>query len=326
MKPESLFFIGIDQIKLPSLLGKGERFLDKYFLTNDRTVIRTLLEPVVPLIGSVEHGYLTKNCAALAYRKEFLTDAEYKRTRDDLHRSLVVELHGILAFTKNLWVIKDNAAWFDRGWLYIKHNKSFYCHNNTFGNRVSNSKGEFDYAEFSFEELRYARRSKMAVADPIYDGHPTVLGHKTLRYSRFTYFISGARQIADVGLKIAQYITALEALVSSSPTEVTHQVAERVACLLEPPCVGRIDAYKRVKLAYSIRSKVVHGAAIKESLSVQLRDISTYLDTVCRILMNKYVNNEDGFKESIEADDIDAFFLDRLLSAVKPYELLPSAQ
>jgi hypothetical protein len=32
MRPELLFFVGIDQIKLPNLHGKGERFLDKYLL------------------------------------------------------------------------------------------------------------------------------------------------------------------------------------------------------------------------------------------------------------------------------------------------------
>jgi hypothetical protein len=61
---------------------------------------------------------------------------------------------------------------------------------------------------------------------------------------------------------------------------------------------------------------VVHGSALKESLFAQLKDISDYLDKACRILLFKYVQNEDKFSESTESDDIDAFFLDRLLASI----------
>jgi hypothetical protein len=121
MKPEFLFFIGIDQINLPPLRGKGERFLDKYFLTNDRITIRILLEPVAHCIGSVEHEYLINKCAGVAYRKEWLTESEYNLARDNLDHTLGSELYNISAFTQNLWVVKDNAVCFDRGWLYIRN-------------------------------------------------------------------------------------------------------------------------------------------------------------------------------------------------------------
>jgi hypothetical protein len=155
----------------------------------------------------------------------------------------------------------------------------------------------------------------MSLSDKNYEsGQATALGHKTLRYQRFRYFISAARQTTDIGLKISQYITALEALVSSSSTEVTHQVSERIACLLEPPGSDRIDDYKRIKQAYGFRSKVVHGSTIKEGQFDQLRDTSDYLDKACRILTIKYVTDEDKFRDCIETDYIDAFFLGKLLA------------
>jgi hypothetical protein len=317
MKSELLFFVGIEQIKLPSLHGKGERFLDKYLLTNDRRVVGILLEPVRTFIGSVEYDYLTNNCPALAYRREYITEIDYQNIRDNLEDSLVKELQNINSLIQNLWVIKDNAACFDRGWLCVESGISQYCHNNVIGNRISTSKGDFNPIEFSFEELRYARLPKKSSSYPLYaSGHATALGHKTLRYHRFTYFISSARQTIDIGLKISQYITALEALVSSSSTEVTHQVSERVACLLEPPGNDRIDDYKRIKQAYGFRSKVVHGSTLKETQFDQLRDTSDYLDKACRTLMIKYDTNEDNFRDCIESDHTDAFFLDKLLARV----------
>jgi hypothetical protein len=313
-KHELLFFVGINQIKLPNLHGKGERFLDKYLLTNDRAVVRILLESLKNFVGLVEHDYLTNNCAALAYRKEYITEADYENVRNNLDHSLIMELQNVASFVNNLWIIKDNAAYFDRGWLSVKAGTSRYCHNNTVGNRISSSKGDLSSVEFSFEELREARLPKSSSSYPIYEGHPTALGDKTLRYHRFTYFITFARQTIDVGLKISQYITALEALVSSASMEVTHQVSERVACLLEPPGNGRISDFKRIKKAYNFRSTVVHGSAIKEKQLDQLRDTSDYLDKSCRILMRKYINNEERFRDCIESDDIEAFFLDKLLA------------
>jgi hypothetical protein len=315
MRPELLFFVGIDQIKLPNLHGKGERFLDKYLLTNDRTVVRILLEPVSNFIGSVEYDYLTNNCPTLAYRRDNITETEYENVRDNLDRTLVSELYHVSSFIQNLWVIKDNAAYFDRGWLCVKSRGLHHCHNNNLGSRISSSKGDFNSIEFSFEELKYARLPKMSLSDKNYEsGQATALGHKTLRYQRFRYFISAARQTTDIGLKISQYITALEALVSSSSTEVTHQVSERIACLLEPPGSDRIDDYKRIKQAYGFRSKVVHGSTIKEGQFDQLRDTSDYLDKACRILTIKYVTDEDKFRDCIETDYIDAFFLGKLLA------------
>jgi hypothetical protein len=315
MRPELLFMVGIDQIKVPTLSGRGERFLEEYFLTNDKTFIRALISPWKLFIGSVEFGYLVKSCPALAYRKQAITESEFVAARDDLDRFIIKELQNILAFIRNLWVVKDNAAYFDRGWLCIKSDNSIYCHNNTYGNRASDSEGGFNSIDFSPEELKYARLPKTSMFSPIQDsGLPTALGHETLRYQRFTYFISGARQTNDIGLKIAQYVTALEALVSSSTTEVTHQVAERVACLINPPGDSRIDDYRQIKQAYNIRSKVVHGAFIRGNQFEQLKKISRYLDETCRILTIRYLGNENEFRNSIESEKIEAFFLEKLLS------------
>jgi hypothetical protein len=315
MGPELLFFVGVDQIKFPALPGTGERFLDKYLLTNDKTTIRIILDPLKYFIGSVEYGYLINECPAIVYRKQNITELEFKAVKDDLNKVLLVELHNVMAFTYALWMVKDNAADLDRGWLYIKNEASQYCHNNTVSRRTSTARGDFTSIEFSREDLKHARLAKLSMTDPIYEtGDATALVDKTLRYQRFTYFLSGARQAKDVGLKISLYVTALEALVSSSSTEVTHQVAERVACLLEPPWKGRVDAYRKMKQAYSYRSKVVHGASFKESAFAHLIETSEYLDMTCRSLSRKYITNESKLRDHLNSSEIDPFFVDLILA------------
>jgi hypothetical protein len=99
MRPELLFFVGIDQIKVPALSGRGERFQEKYFLTNDKIFIRAIIDPVKPFIGTVEYGYLVRDCPAFAYRKQILTESEFATMRDSLEGSLLKELGSMLGLS-----------------------------------------------------------------------------------------------------------------------------------------------------------------------------------------------------------------------------------
>jgi Apea-like HEPN len=54
-------------------------------------------------------------------------------------------------------------------------------------------------------------------------------------------------------------MTVFEALLSTGKTEITHQIAERTAFLLEHNEEGRLDVYKRIKHLYDTRSRLVHG-------------------------------------------------------------------
>ena len=54
-------------------------------------------------------------------------------------------------------------------------------------------------------------------------------------------------------------MTVFEALLSTGKTEITHQIAERTAFLLEDNEEGRLAVYKRIKHLYNTRSRLVHG-------------------------------------------------------------------
>jgi hypothetical protein len=64
-----------------------------------------------------------------------------------------------------------------------------------------------------------------------------------------------------IQVKIANYCTALEALLSNDTSELTHKLSERAGWLLGRNMPERFDIVQRVRRAYSIRSKVVHGVA-----------------------------------------------------------------
>lgn len=71
----------------------------------------------------------------------------------------------------------------------------------------------------------------------------------------------------DIGLetRFVGLTTGLEALVSSSDREITHQLAERIAFLLRTSGVERLEMYKAVKRLYGVRSTIVHGNTVSKN-------------------------------------------------------------
>ncbi|NOX53636.1 MAG: hypothetical protein GXP27_04210 [Planctomycetes bacterium] len=55
------------------------------------------------------------------------------------------------------------------------------------------------------------------------------------------------------------FMTAMESLLTTQSTEITHNLAERAAILLGPTCECRVERYRQVKNLYRLRSRIVHG-------------------------------------------------------------------
>lgn len=66
---------------------------------------------------------------------------------------------------------------------------------------------------------------------------------------------------------LALRITALEALIGSSQTELSRTLADGVATLLEPDASRRADAARFTKDLYDVRSKVLHGCPPDDNLN-----------------------------------------------------------
>jgi hypothetical protein len=232
MSSEVLFFTGINQIAISKTPRDGERFADRFYLTTDRNKIKSVIDIFRLSIGSVEYKYLSEKCSAFVYCIERIDTATPKMVGFNLsehtnNNNIIVQL-----FMQSLWTIKDNAADQDRGWSIVQ--PGGLVNNNIIATRNTTAAGEYKSVEFTHEELKSARLlTQTSYVSQHLSDQPTQLVSSSLRFQRFMYFVQIARSIKDIPMKIAQYCSALEALVSSSTTELTHQVAERVACLLE---------------------------------------------------------------------------------------------
>ncbi|MGO8100449.1 hypothetical protein AB9F46_08540 [Rhizobium leguminosarum] len=315
MRVKTTFICGLDNVQLPPLTPGSQPFADGYHITNDRRRIAELVHIFGDALGRVESGYLVNHASAVVFRISEI-EVDGHDIASCLEDRVIVDMLSILRLGLGLWLVKDNAVHFDRAWLSADTQDGLVVHNNYWASRLRTASGSFEPVQFSSLELRAARKFQPPL--PTYigqSGSPTMLEQGSLRFQRFQYFLGAARESADVAMKIAQYCSGLEALVSTSQQELSHQVSERVASLLSSPGSERVRTFKLVKQAYGYRSKAVHGASFKPSDIGQLRECSTKIDEIYRKLYGLYFAEDGRFRAAAEGTDekINGFFIELLL-------------
>ena len=305
----------------------GDRYLDVYYITRDSIKIQSLVKTVLANIGSVEANYLIHRAKAVIYRNGSFDceRATQEAISQALDQQLIEDMKAIKVLDTGLWMIKDNACHFDRAWITGTIGGLTVINNNVWAARHSCSDGTFREVAFSSDEMKLARSIRRPIAAHLSGtGRPTILGKGSLRYQRFEYFIAAARTTIDVAVKIAEYCSGLEALVSTSQHELSHQVSERVAAVLVSPGAKRIAIYKLVKKAYGFRSKTVHGASFKPAEVDQLRDCAKDIDNICRALNKLYHDKDGSFRSAVEGSDQIStdFFMEAILGTREVKDLI----
>lgn len=85
------------------------------------------------------------------------------------------------------------------------------------------------------------------------------------RSGRALQFIDNARVSTNTGFKVAHYISAFESLFSTNFAELSHKLSERVAFFLGSHGHSKKEVFQNIKVAYGIRSKLVHGDNLSKS-------------------------------------------------------------
>lgn len=330
MSIELTFFCGLDRIIFPKTSHNGDRFAEKYYITNDKIKIRSLVSDKSDALGFVESDYILNRCDALVNYKIYLNEDFTSFVNERIEAHVIGDLAMIQGFLERLWVIKDHSVSQDRAWLFVKdNNHNMTVHNNNWNVRHSTAGGKTVSMDFTHDEIKLARILAPTKAIHLHETKDaTSLIKSSLRFQRFLYFIQIARSSPDVAMKIAQYCSALEALVSSSSTELSHQVAERVACLLEPLGERRLERFRKIKEAYGYRSRAVHGAVFDIKSFTKIVESSEYIDGVCRKLATMYIENISNFSENIESkqEKFDSYFQDVIFVGSECRSALPIDQ
>ena len=122
--------------------------------------------------------------------------------------------------------------------------------------------------------------------------------------------------MADLPHKVANYCTSFEALVSTSSTELSHQVSERVAVLIGKDSAEAEKIYRDLKRAYDTRSKLVHGdqlTATNDRYLIEAQNCDKYLR---RVLNTVLFETDVSMALAQDQQKVAEFFYGRLFRGV----------
>ena len=113
------------------------------------------------------------------------------------------------------------------------------------------------------------------------------------RFTRFWTFLRQARSTGDLGIKMVNYCTALEAMFATGQEGVTRQISERAAAFLSDRNKTQKEIGYHVREAYDVRSSVVHGSVVDAVKMPGLEKMCTRTDQFLREITTKYLDSTD---------------------------------
>lgn len=138
------------------------------------------------------------------------------------------------------------------------------------------------------------------------------------RVDKTLLFLCEARAMPDLGMRIAHYCSSLEAMFCSDDGEIAHQLAERVAWFIEPGNDQRKETYQKVKEAYTIRCRILHGEFLKPKKLPDLVRISRNCDVLLRSVILRIANHPEHASLFAEKDgNFRDYFQQLVLGALK---------
>ena len=133
--------------------------------------------------------------------------------------------------------------------------------------------------------------------------------------------MNAARGNFDFSVRVANFCTALETLFSTSSNEIAHQLSERVSTFLEEELEERLAVYKKVKKAYELRSRIVHGSTTTKKASKNPKDTSIEIESISKRVVLKIIENDAIFEAFNKSDEeLGALLLSMVLNGRTPAE------
>jgi hypothetical protein len=329
MKTVATFIAPIYNITVSESLGRGDRLDDVLWLTNDTHLIRSKISGrLVDGIGVLERDSVCR--AGLVAYGEF-TDERCPSNIEGAETFVAIQLAKLHRFLQDLWWLKDNAARVENG--FVEHPR--YLSSRFWPMICTMADGADSVITFSRDEVRNARllySKKPNAADWGETEFRKGLSSEVIEpdsnpWSRASYFIATARSHKQLSVKIANYCSALESLLVTSPNELTYRLSERVAWLLGETVEERCALFQQVKNAYDFRSKVVHGSHVSErKLRNDLIPAVRACDSILRGVVRQ-IGKDEVLLAYVKGENKNADrFEDRLMQITLGADLLAKAE
>lgn len=208
-------------------------------------------------LGTLEGNFIDKSHVVMVPLKAVSTDSALAMdTLNDLNAL-------IKNFISNLWHYRDNSVNSDAGYLFVSADGQPLVHKNDMKLHFYDAHGldtettTFNYKEIFSAAAMASKSAQRYMADAkLAHQKPTKRVKGESRVDCFITWVIDARRQEDILTRIATYVTALEALLSTSNAELSHQLSERVALL--NPVSGEVSpraAFTEMKKAYNLPVK-----------------------------------------------------------------------
>ncbi len=281
-----LFFVAaLFKIEVAGNLGRGIRLWRDVFLTNDSRYVDSLLtEQFRAAVGQIECQAL-RDAGAVIYS---IYEEEGELAPGPNAVAHVNAMLGVMnVFLTCFWLVRDNNVNTELGFLeYPYKSPRANVSSNSWASYFSDARATFGVSSFTADEIRQVRDyfhlfnvDDVGAAISQRDSKTT---SDTGRLDRVFYFLQAARSANDLGIRISLYITCFEAILSTDNLELSHKLSERVAVFLGGDAARKIETYRMMKAAYSVRSKVVHGDRLSAKLVSDLPSLSVSCDVALR--------------------------------------------
>lgn len=300
-----VYCTGLIDFKISEKLSVPLELRERTYITNNPAHIEKYLrQEDVLAIGQLEADLLL-NGSPVIYRLDKVSKKE------DAHIELINFLRDVQAFLASLWLATDNSANCELAFAISQG--EFHVHSNSLVLQYSTSVGNRTVLDLGAQQLRdVAEIFKSFTGVREQDRLPhTIFQKETGRQNVSTLFLQQARSSQDLGLKIANYCSFFESLLSTNSTELAHQLSERAAFMLRDSPVDRLQHFRDTKRAYAIRSKVVHGDVVSNKQVPDLLEVSTHCDQAAREIFQKILDDEELGRlfSSGSNQDLDEFML-----------------
>jgi hypothetical protein len=306
---EALFITSLFNLEIADNLNGGIEILPGLFITNDQATIEEhLTSNLIRAIGTLETNTLRKSKAVIygVFPEEFyqnLTQLQF----------LWANMIFVRTFLQSMWLVKDNNVNCELAFLEFPYGtRESSVSSNFLSNLFTKASGEIETTMFTANEIQRAVKLHEAVYTFISDKARNLkhfLQKGNPRIARAFHFLEATRAERNLGTKIADYCTCYEALFSTESTELSHKLAERISSFLALSPDEKMKTYREIKVAYNIRSKVVHGDNLTNNQIENLVAISQGCDHYLRLILSSIVGSEK-LKEIFEQknDSLEDYF------------------
>ena len=247
--------------------------------------IRLINDDVISMIGIIEtdHIFKSSNLVFCEFDEDDIRGGK-------LEPFLLAVLLWIKGLFRSAWVLQDHCFECDAAYLFsYEDNQLIECTSNFLAQRTTLADCSTRETTLDMEALKKWHDMEMTIGNYLHENESSQLRFLMekgfCRAGRAFQYIDNARNSTNMGFKVAHYISAFEALFSTSSAELSHKLSERVAFFLGKYGFNKKKVYSDIRDAYDVRSKLVHGDSLSSNKIKKITEISSNCDGYIRHIM-----------------------------------------